>query len=209
MRSSSAGIDKQKRSIFKTVFRSMLLVIISEIVMLVGVLVVSGVSSQLDQNAVDILQKHVENRRNYLEKVMLRAQELNDVEALINQKAQELIDAGQLDMSTIDESSENALPLLSAIGEDLVSAMRYRAVTGIFVVINTHDLDARAIGDTMPGIYIRDLDPSTSPSEHDSDLLFERGPFARRGPAFRQRGKLSPRDRAHHHVQFRPRLLGA
>ncbi len=57
MRSSSAGIDKQKRSIFETVFRSMLLVIISEIVMLVGVLVVSGVSSQLDQNAVDILQK--------------------------------------------------------------------------------------------------------------------------------------------------------
>lgn len=209
MRSSSAGIDKQKRSIFETVFRSVLLVIISEIVMLVGVFVVSGVSSQLDQNAVDILQKQVENRRNYLEKVMLRAQELNDVEALINQKAQELIDAGQLDMSTIDESSENALPLLSAIGEDLVSAMCYRAVTGIFVVINTHDLDARAIGDTMPGIYIRDLDPSTSPSEHDSDLLFEHGPLARRGPAFRQRGKLSPRDRAHHHVQFSPRLLGA
>ena len=73
MRSSSAGIDKQKRSIFKTVFRSVLLVIISEIVMLVGVFVVSGVSSQLDQNAVYILQKQVENRRNYLEKVMLRA----------------------------------------------------------------------------------------------------------------------------------------
>ena len=49
-------------------------------------------------------------------------------------------------------------------------------MTGIFLVLNTHDLNSRSAGNHLPSIYLRDLDPDASPSENNSDLLFERAP---------------------------------
>ena len=49
-------------------------------------------------------------------------------------------------------------------------------MTGIFLVLNTHDLNERSAGKRLPSIYLRDLDPDASPSENNSDLLFERAP---------------------------------
>lgn len=37
--------------------------------------------------------------------------------------------------------------------------MRRKSVTGIYVAFNTEDLDQRSPEDTIPALYIRDLDP--------------------------------------------------
>ena len=47
-------------------------------------------------------------------------------------------------------------------------------MTGIFIILNTHDLDTCEVGKKMPGIYLRDMDPDARPSERNSDLLLER-----------------------------------
>lgn len=45
-------------------------------------------------------------------------------------------------------------------------------MTGIFLILNTHDLDTCEVGKKMPGIYLRDMDPDARPSERNSDLCW-------------------------------------
>ena len=160
-----APADKKapNRSIFVTILRSMLAVLLVELVLLIGILYFSRVNVQLEQNAADLLQKQVENRQSYLQSLMLSAQDLSTLAGSINTTAQSLIDSGDISVDTLDRSNEDALPLLSAIGEKMIASMRRCSVTGIFVVLNTHDLDTRTEGDPLPCLYLRDLEPSSSP----------------------------------------------
>ena len=87
------------------------------------------------------------------------------------------MEEGAIDLETLDDSGENAMPLLSAVSSDLISTLRSKSVTGIFMVLNTEDLDQIGADVTLPGVYIRDLDPSTTPSERNADLLLERSPI--------------------------------
>ena len=64
-------MKKQGRSIFHTIFLAMLSVLFIEILLLLIVLYLSKVGDRLNQNAIDLLQKQVENRSSYLESVML------------------------------------------------------------------------------------------------------------------------------------------
>lgn len=50
-------MKKKEKSIFRTILTAMLMVLGIEILLLVAALSISHVSSQLDQNAVDILKK--------------------------------------------------------------------------------------------------------------------------------------------------------
>jgi len=49
-------------------------------------------------------------------------------------------------------------------------------VTGVFLILNTHDLDKRKQDSLMPAIYLRDLDPDAAPSQRNADLTFVRAP---------------------------------
>ena len=130
----------------------------------------------MEQNAADLLQKQVENRQSYLQSQMLSAQDLSSLTDKINTTTQALIDSGDISIDTLDRSNEDALSLLSSIGESMINSMRRRPVTGIFVVLNTHDLDTRTDGDPLPCLYLRDLDPASPASARNSDLLIERAP---------------------------------
>ena len=57
---------KKEKSIFRTILAAMLLVLGIEILLLVAALGISHVSTQLNQNAVDILEKQVDNRQSYM-----------------------------------------------------------------------------------------------------------------------------------------------
>ena len=69
-------MKKREKSIFRTILSAMLLVLGIEILLLVAALGISHVSTQLNQNAVDILEKRVDNRNSYLENVLTSYQEL-------------------------------------------------------------------------------------------------------------------------------------
>ena len=141
---------KQGRSIFQTILSTILLTLCAEILLLAGAFYFSKISVQLDQNAVDMLQKQVENRKSYLENTMLSAQNLTALAERINTAALELAAAGKIRIETLENSSEDALPLMQAIGDDLIETLRNRPVNGIFVVFNTSDLNERADGDVLP-----------------------------------------------------------
>ena len=167
---------RAERSIFGTIFNAMVGVLLVEVALLVASIYAMRVGPQLDQNAEDILAMQVENRSRYIQTTLHDAQELSTLESEINTLTQELLDSGSIDLATLDSSSITAYPLLEAATPKLIAALRSRPVTGIFLVLNTHDLNSRSAGNHLPSIYLRDLDPDASPSENNSDLLFERAP---------------------------------
>ena len=105
-------MKKREKSIFRTILSAMLLVLGIEILLLVAALGISHVSTQLNQNAVDILEKRVDNRNSYLENVLTSNQELSALQEYVNEEAQNLIDSGQIRIEDIGNNKESYLPLM-------------------------------------------------------------------------------------------------
>ena len=169
-------MKKKEKSIFRTILVAMLLVLGIEILLLVVALGISGVSEHLNQNAVDILEKQVDNRESYLQMLLTANQDLANLSGKINERAQELIDTGDLDIQNIGSSRTDYVELMKVVSDNMLNAMRRRSVTGIFLAFNTEDLDEKNPEDAIPALYIRDLDPDSQPSSRNADLLMERSP---------------------------------
>ena len=171
-------MKKQGRSIFHTIFLAMLSVLFIEILLLLIILYLSKVGDRLNQNAIDLLQKQVENRSSYLESVMLDNQNLSSLSGKINAAAESLRESGLIDMEHLGDNSDACLPLMEAIDSDLIEELRSHFATGLFVLFNTQNLSRREIHSDIPCIYLRDLDPNAPASDRNADLLLLRAPAA-------------------------------
>ena len=168
---------KRNRSVFRTILIPLILILLVEACLLLGGIQVSGVVEKLDQNARDILSKQAENRRGYLEGSMVGTwSDLSLLATDINRATQQMLDSGELSLDEIDSKSEECAQLVLNISDELISTLYSKKVSGIFVVFNTQDLDA---GEkfSRTGFYIRDLDPASTPSYRNADLLLERAPI--------------------------------
>jgi diguanylate cyclase (GGDEF)-like protein len=154
----------------------MCIFVVFEVIILWGCLAGGGIFRQLDENAKDIVEQKVINRSSYLETEMNRSwSNLESLTEYINDTAQMLSDEGVIDFDTLDSSSSNATPLLSAVLDEMIGTMRQLKVTGIYVIFSDEDLDEGL--EDKPGIYLRDADPLSSFSSDNGDLLFERAPL--------------------------------
>ena len=163
------------RSIFSHILIALLVVLSAELLLMVLAIWNSSVIQTLDQNAVDILNQQVTNRAYYLQRRFLEAQKLDDVAAQVNAAAEKLLAKGNISLDTLDQSSENAQPLMDAIAPQLVAALRTKGVNGIFVILSTHDLEEKQEGACLPCVYLRDLDPDATSSDRNADLMVARG----------------------------------
>ncbi|MCC2864937.1 MAG: EAL domain-containing protein [Clostridiales Family XIII bacterium] len=152
--------------------------VILEILLLVGSIFAGGLTSSLDQNAKDILQQKVASRATYLQNEMVESwSNVGLTVESVNAKAQALDKKGAIDLSKIDDSSEQSAPLLDAVADDLISMMRTNHVTGAFIILNTEDLSKASSG-KKPGLYFRDLDPVSATSINNGDLLLKCAPIS-------------------------------
>ena len=169
---------RPEKPIFRTILFSMMAVLLAEVILLSTGIGLTNVSGRLNQNAKQIVNMQVRNRASYLQDMLIKAQELTDISTTINNLTQQMLQDGTISLDTMDQSSEAADPLMEAAAPYLVSALRARPVTGIFLVINTHDLAEKKVGSPMPSVYLRDLDPDARPSERKADLMIERSSAA-------------------------------
>ena len=169
---------RPEKPIFRTILFSMMAVLLAEVILLSTGIGLTNVSGRLNQNAKQIVNMQVRNRASYLQDMLIKAQELTDISTTINNLTQQMLQDGTISLDTMDQSSEAADPLMEAAAPYLVSALRARPVTGIFLVINTHDLAEKKVGSPMPSVYLRDLDPHARPSERKADLMIERSSAA-------------------------------
>ena len=169
---------KKGKSIFQSIFMAMLIVLGIEVALLLGTLYLGNVGTQLNRNAVDILKKQVENRKNYLESTLEENQNLSSIAGVINTAVENRMVTENMDVAQIEADEEQSTALLEEISDSLINTMRHRSVNGIFVILNTEDLDEREIDSAMPCVYIRDQDPTTAASDRNHDLLLERSPVS-------------------------------
>ena len=170
----AARRKKTGRPIFRTIFNAMMLVTLVEVVLLAVSIAITNVDGRLNQNAKDMLNMQVRNRVSYVQDLMQDAQNLTDLSEHINNTVLAMQEEGQLDLAELNTSREKSDALLTAIAPELVSTLRAKPVSGIFVVLNTVNLHNLDVGCGLSGIYLRDLDPDARPSERNNDLLLER-----------------------------------
>ena len=108
-------------SIFGTILFSLLAVLAVEILLLTFAAHATRLGPQLNQNAEDILAMQVDNRSRYLQSIFHDAQELTSLSDTINGLTQQLLDEGEISLSTLDSSSDAAYPLLEAAAPELIS----------------------------------------------------------------------------------------
>ncbi|MBU5626650.1 EAL domain-containing protein [Oscillibacter sp. MSJ-2] len=169
---------KKSRSVFRTILIPLILILLLEACLLLGGIRASGVVDKLDQNAGDILSKQAENRRGYLEGSMVGTwSDLSLLAADINETTRRMLSSGEVSLETLDSKSEECAQLVLNISDELITTLYSKKVSGIFVVFNTRDLDGKSRS-PRTGFYIRDLDPASTPSYRNADLLLERAPIA-------------------------------
>ena len=166
--------NRPERTVFHNIFATMMLVLAVELLMAAVSMLAVNVTGQLDENAKDLLTMRVRNRASYVEDILQNAEDLTQLSEQINTTAQQMLENGAISLDTLDNSSEQSDALLVALAPQLLDTLRAKQVTGIFIMLNTHDLDTCEVGKKMPGIYLRDQDPDARPSERNSDLLLER-----------------------------------
>lgn len=89
MRDEAKG---REHTIFVTIFSALMVMLAIVVMLMASATAVSGVTLQLDKNAVDILDKQVENRAGYIQDQLQQAQELTDLSTYINETAQQMLD---------------------------------------------------------------------------------------------------------------------
>ena len=166
--------NRPERTVFHNIFATMMLVMAVELLLAVASMLAVNVTGQLDENAKDLLTMRVRNRASYVQDILRNAEDLTQLSEQINATTQQMLKSGAISLDTLDNSSEQSDALLVALAPQLVDTLRAKQVTGIFIMLNTHDLDTCEVGKKMPGIYLRDQDPDARPSERNSDLLLER-----------------------------------
>ena len=166
--------NRPERTVFYNIFATMMLVLAVELLMAAASILAINVTEQLDENAKDLLTMRVRNRASYMQEILRNAEDLEQLSEQITATTQQLLKSGDISLDTLDNSSEQSDALLVALAPQLLDTLRTKQVTGIFLILNTHDLDTCEVGKKMPGIYLRDMDPDARPSERNSDLLLER-----------------------------------
>lgn len=166
--------NRPERTVFHNIFATMMLVMAVELLMATVSMLAVNVTGKLDENAKDLLTMRVRNRASYVQDILQNAEDLGQLSEQINATTQQMLQSGDISLDTLDNSSEQSDALLVALAPQLLDTLRAKQVTGIFIMLNTHDLDTCEVGKKMPGIYLRDLDPDARPSERNSDLLLER-----------------------------------
>ena len=166
--------NRPERTVFYNIFSTMMLVLTVEVLLAVVSIFATNVTGQLDENAKDLLTMRVRNRASYVQDLLLNAEDLEQLSEQINATTQQMLKSGAISLDTLDNSSEQSDALLVALAPELLDTLRAKQVTGIFIMLNTHDLDTCEVGKKMPGIHLRDQDPDARPSERNNDLLLER-----------------------------------
>lgn len=164
--------------ILRRILIPMVLLTLIEVMILAGTFIFGGAIQELDGNAKGIMHEKVTNRTSYLQNEMINSwSNVSYTVQNINAAAEQLTEDGLIDLNTIGDNPAGSNLLSEKISDHLIDMLRSNKVTGVFAVFNNKDASAlEAQGDfSLPGICFRDLDPDTTPSTMNNDLLIERG----------------------------------
>lgn len=166
----------KKRTIFKIFIIPIILVILVQAFITYGSVILSGSTTMLANNSVDILDHTVESRKNMLENSMI--QQWSDVKEEKEQVDEALAALLQREAIGIEEFLKDDR-LQNELLQEMLPAclymLRKNVVTGSFMIVGAPEPGGEDY--ICDGIYFRDMDPGINSGEY-SDVLLERGSSA-------------------------------
>lgn len=142
--------NRPERTVFHNIFATMMLVLTVEVLLAVVSILATNVTGRLDENAKDLLTMRVRNRASYVQEILRNAEDLELLSEQINATTQQMLESGEISLDTLDNSSEQSDALLVTLAPELLSTLRAKQVTGIFIMLNTQDLDTCEVGKKSP-----------------------------------------------------------
>ena len=163
-----------RHSIMVKMVLPMAAVIVFQSCLFAGLIGFGGMVDQMNSNAMDIFNERVIGRKNYLENEMIqRWSNLTDSRTAIQSAVATYLHTQGMAEKDLVAGSPQTTELLQGVSQDLIYLMRKNSVTGAFVILEGQRGDD-ANQKTKAGLYFRDLDPVSTPSDY-SDLMLERG----------------------------------
>lgn len=124
-----------KKSIFKTLFVPLFVIMLFQAVTFYVGAVYGGIQETLRQNAADILNERLINRKNEIETLFTKSwANLTECETLIDQVYHEY--AASNGDKPLTRSTEIQVGFLGNVSEQLVDTLRENGVNGIFLILN-------------------------------------------------------------------------
>ena len=170
---AGAAKGKRKISFLRALMVSLAVIVLIQGALPISVLAFSGVKGTLEDNAISIDARAVDNRRMNLESAMVKswAGISRETVALNSTLSDQLAQSG-LDVPGFlaDDSQKEAF--IAATFPRLLSVIGANTTSGVYLILgNNGDL---SVEQDHIGAFLRDSDPTGSSDSH-SDLLLERG----------------------------------
>lgn len=147
----------------------MIIIVIVQVALFVSTIFSSGIIEILKDNSFNILNQKIQSRSNYLQNEMIQHwSNVSDSESIINSAILKKLESKGLTVKDLDDNIQLTNELLNEVSSDVIFMLRKNYVTGAFLILNNSS-------EEKTGVYFRDLDPNSNPSDN-SDLLMERGP---------------------------------
>ena len=139
----------------------------------IGTLKINGADRTLENNAVNMMSRTVENRKVILENKMLEQWSfIGSGKGTLSQSLKSTMQSEQADMGEFLQSDEMQKDYLDVVFPECVDVLQKNNVTGLFLVLaNGQDTNQAA---QYQGFFVRDSDPEHQ-SATNTDLLMERG----------------------------------
>lgn len=167
------------RSIIRKFFVPIIIVMIIQVILFSCVILWGGTIENLNNNALDILNGRVINRKSYLENEMIqRFSKLDESVKAVDDQVQSVLTQNQSSYQDIGPKPELAEKIIAANAQNMVYLLRKNSVTGAFLILTENDTNYELQpGQSVqkPVIYLRDSDPGDNVSDN-SDLYIERAP---------------------------------
>ncbi|MEG0378244.1 MAG: diguanylate phosphodiesterase, partial [Eubacterium sp.] len=169
----------RKRSIIKKLFVPMIIVMVVQALLFFMVILWGGTIEELNNNALDILNERVINRKNYLENEMIqRWSNMDESVKSIGSNVQAIANAQGTNLQELENKEALKNTILINNADNLIYLLRKNGVSGVFIILTEKSTAMTEVGESdvkKPALYIRDSDPSTD-TEDRSDLSIERAP---------------------------------
>ncbi len=176
MNSETEKEKKRVSSFSAKLFFPMMILSVLQIATLFGTLYISGEFASVRQYAYDMLIEKTENRKNYIENMLLKnVPDVYQTEVEINNIIQQILNKNRQSVSELSTDKELNKEIISEATQNLIYLLRVSGANDAFLILDTGDLYKRDGMNNKSCVYIRDMDTSSNGASRNEDLLLEAG----------------------------------
>lgn len=176
MNSETEKEKKRVSSFSAKLFFPMMILSVLQIATLFGTLYISGEFASVRQYAYDMLIEKTENRKNYIENMLLKnVPYVYQTEVEINNIIQQILNKNGQSVSELSTDKEINKEIISEATQNLIYLLRVSGANDAFLILDTGDLYKRDGMNNKSCVYIRDMDTSSNGALRNEDLLLEAG----------------------------------